>query len=358
MAKLDLTTVSSGYYSQEQLNANFQAIEAAVENLLSRDGTLPNSMSADMDMNGNSILNIQDLNTQTLSISGIETDTVTFEGSFYVGTTEPTTAVAGDLWYNSGVTPGKVGYYNGTEWLYYTDLAERAETAESNASTSETNAASSASAAALSESNAATSASNAASSASAAATSESNAATSETNAATSATAAQTAETNAEATYANFENKWQGVYSTPPTLRPDGTALQEGDAYTDATSGSINLYINGAWDAVTDYVRRTSNTGSALIPSGTEAERDTTPAAGHLRFNKDTNLFEGYNGSLWASVGAGATGGGGDQVFVENEQTVTTNYTIPATKNAMTTGPITVNDGVTVTVETGARWVVI
>jgi len=46
------------------------------------------------------------------------------------------------------------------------------------------------------------------------------------------------------------------------------------------------------------------------------------------------------------------------VFVENDQTVTTNYTIPATKNAMSTGPITVNSGVTVTVSSGARYVVI
>jgi hypothetical protein len=45
-------------------------------------------------------------------------------------------------------------------------------------------------------------------------------------------------------------------------------------------------------------------------------------------------------------------------FVQNDQTVTVDYTIPATKNAMSTGPITVDSGVTVTVSSGARYVVI
>jgi hypothetical protein len=54
----------------------------------------------------------------------------------------------------------------------------------------------------------------------------------------------------------------------------------------------------------------------------------------------------------------ATGGGSDEVFFQNDQTVTTNYTIPADKNAMSTGPITINAGVTVTVSTGARYVVL
>jgi len=53
-----------------------------------------------------------------------------------------------------------------------------------------------------------------------------------------------------------------------------------------------------------------------------------------------------------------TGGGTNLAFVQNDQLVTANYTIPATKNAMSTGPITVNAGVTVTVSSGARYVVI
>lgn len=57
MAKLVLTDITSGYASTTAVNANNALIEAAFENTLSRDGTLPNSMLADLDMNGNLILN-------------------------------------------------------------------------------------------------------------------------------------------------------------------------------------------------------------------------------------------------------------------------------------------------------------
>ncbi len=56
-------------------------------------------------------------------------------------------------------------------------------------------------------------------------------------------------------------------------------------------------------------------------------------------------------------GGGATGGGTDQVFYENDMTVTTDYTLTTNKNAMTAGPITINTGVTVTIPTGAVWTI-
>lgn len=102
----------------------------------------------------------------------------------------------------------------------------------------------------------------------------------------------------------------------------------------------------------------NTTGSAVIPSGTEAQRDGTPATGYFRFNTTVSKFEGYNGTAWGSVGGGATGGGADEIFIQNGKTVTTNYTIPSDKNAMSTGPITVNSGITVTVSSGSRWVVL
>jgi hypothetical protein len=55
---------------------------------------------------------------------------------------------------------------------------------------------------------------------------------------------------------------------------------------------------------------------------------------------------------------GATGGGTDKVFYENGQTVTTNYSISVGKNAMSAGPITVNNGITVTVPSGANWSIV
>lgn len=108
----------------------------------------------------------------------------------------------------------------------------------------------------------------------------------------------------------------------------------------------------------DVVNQTSETGSAELPVGTTGERDASPDTGYVRYNTSLNQFEGYDGSTWGSLGGGATGSSGDEVFVQNDQVVTADYTIPADKNAMSTGPIEVDDGVTVTVSDGARWVIL
>jgi hypothetical protein len=99
------------------------------------------------------------------------------------------------------------------------------------------------------------------------------------------------------------------------------------------------------------------TDAIKIASGTTAQRPGSPAAGQLRYNTTLGKFEGYT-TVWASVGGGATGGGADTVFYENTKVVTTNYSISASNNAHSVGPITVNSGVTVTIPTGARWVVL
>jgi hypothetical protein len=65
------------------------------------------------------------------------------------------------------------------------------------------------------------------------------------------------------------------------------------------------------------------------------------------------------GLKWAAAAAaGATGAGGDEVFVENERVVTTNYTLSTGKSAMCVGPLTINTGVTVTIPSGERLVIL
>jgi len=112
-------------------------------------------------------------------------------------------------------------------------------------------------------------------------------------------------------------------------------------------GSLSVSGDGAF----------TGTGGLKVPAGTTAERPTA-ATGVLRFNSTIGQFEGYNGSLWASVGGGATGGGSDQVFYENSKTVTTDYTITTGKNAMSAGPVTINSGISVTIPSGSVWTVV
>jgi hypothetical protein len=54
----------------------------------------------------------------------------------------------------------------------------------------------------------------------------------------------------------------------------------------------------------------------------------------------------------------AKGGGNDKIFFENDQVVTSNYTITAGKNAMSAGDITINNGVDVTIPVGSTWTIV
>ena len=108
----------------------------------------------------------------------------------------------------------------------------------------------------------------------------------------------------------------------------------------------------------------TGTEGVVIPSGTAAQRNGSPVNGTFRYNTDDNVFEGRINGAWGPVGGGASGGGSDAVFYENDQTVTTNYSIASNQNAMSAGNITINNGITVTLEhtgsggNGARWVIV
>jgi hypothetical protein len=52
------------------------------------------------------------------------------------------------------------------------------------------------------------------------------------------------------------------------------------------------------------------------------------------------------------------GAGGGAVFMQNDVAVTANTTIDTSKNWMSIGPITINSGITVTINSGATWVVV
>lgn len=170
----------------------------------------------------------------------------------------------------------------------------------------------------------------------------------------------------------------------------------------------DLTIGASGD--TDRALRIIGTDAIRIPVGTTGEQPASPEAGDLRYNTSDATFEGYtsswqdllaggpggsvttsdtapggasDGDLWFDENDGtlnvfyddgsssqwvtasgppgisiATGGGTDRIFWENDQTVTSNYTITNAKNAMSAGPIVINSGVTVTVGAGENWTIV
>ncbi len=66
-----LTTITAGFTSASKINANFAALNTQFDNTVSRDGSTPNTMLADFDMNSNDILNAGDIFALDIIIDGL-----------------------------------------------------------------------------------------------------------------------------------------------------------------------------------------------------------------------------------------------------------------------------------------------
>lgn len=72
--KPDLGQINSPVFTVDQVNSAFSKIDTAFENTLSRDGSSPNSMSADLDLNNNDLLNANTVNSTTINTSNFILD--------------------------------------------------------------------------------------------------------------------------------------------------------------------------------------------------------------------------------------------------------------------------------------------
>ena len=124
-------------------------------------------------------------------------------------------------------------------------------------------------------------------------------------------------------------------------------------------GTLTWSVPGVFtpEAGNEFVLSTGATKSAILPTGTTAQRDTTPLPGYTRFNTSTGYLEVYDGTQWKASG-GASGSVGNPFVYENDQVVTANFTLTTGKNGMTAGPVTINSGVTVSVPVGTTWTIV
>ena len=87
-----VNTISSGYASQSQLNENFSNIQTSFNNTLSLDGSTPNAMQANLDMNNQDIINVSGIYVGGVNVLNI-LDNVT------VSTASPSGGNEGDIWF-------------------------------------------------------------------------------------------------------------------------------------------------------------------------------------------------------------------------------------------------------------------
>ena len=145
----------------------------------------------------------------------------------------------------------------------------------------------------------------------------------------------------------------------------------------STTGKLQVSNGSTFSDVDTSLALSSTTPAALgvaaVGNGTTAARDNhvhaMPSASDVGAVANS-LIGANNGvasldstgqvpaSQLGNASGGATGGGTDEVFYENQQTVTTNYTITSSRNALSAGPLTIGTGVTVTVPSGSVWAIV
>jgi hypothetical protein len=130
--------------------------------------------------------------------------------------------------------------------------------------------------------------------------------------------------------------------------------------TNTTQLSTTAFVmNQITFAEQTLVPRTSTTGSAVIPSGTSAQRDGSPVEGMIRYNTDLVQYESYLNGNWAPLGSGQTLGNAlTKAIFYNANTISENITIQTGTNGGTFGPVTISDGFTVTVSEGSTWSIV
>lgn len=153
-----------------------------------------------------------------------------------------------------------------------------------------------------------------------------------------------------------------------TLTVTGTTTLAGAVTVSSAASGIAPNVDNAYDLGTGGFRwrNISLSGNLLntatdfmqLAGGTTAQRPSQPNESYVRYNYTAKNPEFYDGNFWRPLASQPTGGSTDQVFFLNSTVITANYLVPNNTNAMSTGPITVNPGVTVSLSANSRWAVI
>ena len=135
-----------------------------------------------------------------------------------------------------------------------------------------------------------------------------------------------------------------------TLSASGNLTVDGNTTLGNASGDT-ITLNAATATIPNNLNF-NGTGTVRLPNGTTGQRPS-PAAGMIRYNTTSGLFEGYT-TQWGGIGGASANG----AVYENAQSITENYTMTTNFNGESVGPITIASGVTVTIPSGSRYVIL
>ncbi len=159
---------------------------------------------------------------------------------------------------------------------------------------------------------------------------------------------------------NFVGISDGAYASGATATIQ-TAGSTDDAQSGLTAGqSYYVQSNGTLGLSPDTIEVLA--GTAVSATELLINPDTNPATfGTSQVDAHLNVSSASSGQILSWNGsdyAWTADGGGLNVVSSHSQTLSSNTTVAATDNAMSVGPLTVANGVTLTISSGARYVVV
>jgi hypothetical protein len=151
----------------------------------------------------------------------------------------------------------------------------------------------------------------------------------------------------------------GITAAQVSFVPSGTIVQSTvQAAINELDNDTQVALGQKQDAAT-AVQKDASTGAASLPTGSTAQRPTIPAEGQFRYNSELDVFEGYSNGAWGQVGGGQMYGNAQKKAIfYNNTNIAENLTILAGTNGGTFGPITIDNGFSVTVEAGSVWSIV
>jgi hypothetical protein len=158
-------------------------------------------------------------------------------------------------------------------------------------------------------------------------------------------------TNVTAAGALMDSELAGIAAVKATT---GTFLSADESKLDGIAASANNYVHPNHSG---EVTSTADGATVIVDNIVDEANlkiSNAPVNGYSLTAQSGNT----GGLTWALPPAGATGGSTDQVFYENSRIMTANYTITSSKSASTVGPLTINSGVTLTIPSGERLVIL
>lgn len=255
----DLTSIQNDPTAVDTINDNSAIIEGAFDRVLFRDGTAPNNMEADLDMNSHKILNlpaprspleparlkdIGDAPQYAADAAASAAAALASELAAAVSAADAS-ADASAAHADRLLADADVVLTHADVVLTHADVV----TTGNNATTATTQAGIATTQAGIATTqagNASTSASTATTQAGIATTQAGNAATSASNAHTSELNAATSETNSATSLFNFRSQYLGPSATNPTVDGNGNPVTSGDLYYNTTANELRVYDGSMW----------------------------------------------------------------------------------------------------------------